>query len=335
MSYVLKKNYIEAGLQATSGVSGHYRITAHKLDGRSRVVADWFENLILDTGLIQMGLTGFITSCSVGTGNAEPVTTQTSLQSLLATTTTKNTRTFGVNSGLPYYGWSQVVFRFPVGAAAGNISEVGVGWTASNLFSRSLIKDVGGNPTSINILSDEVLDVTYQLRQYAPASDVTQVINVSGTNHTVTIRPYMAASSRVGWDSFLTTGDVSSMLGQVACAITGNYAYMSNLVVYDASHSLVTSVTSIPYNGTTNKAYNSASSAGYMFNSTYLNDKVARGGVALGLNDGNFSEGIALLTVPTVNLGHYQVGFNPPILKTASHTLRVDLTIGWDRYTPV
>ena len=145
----------------------------------------------------------------------------------------------------------------------------------------------------------------------------------------------MVTSSTVGWDSFASSSSIDYMLGQTVCAITGNYDYTANLIVYDTSHSLVTPVTNIPYNGTTNKADPSKSTMGNTFNSTYLNDKVARGGVALGLNDGNFSGGIALLTVPTINLGHYQVGFNPPIPKTASHTLRVDLTIGWDRYTPI
>jgi hypothetical protein len=163
-----------------------------------RVVADWFPNLITNQGLdylvddnevftnILPATTWAFVYCSVGTGNTTPAFTDTSLANFLVHTTTRLS-TVGdvVTSGSPYYKSWVTTFRFAEGDAAGNLAEVGVGWASNTLFSRALILDGVGSPTTITILSDEVLDVEYEYRVYPKETDVTGTVvftgNIGGT----------------------------------------------------------------------------------------------------------------------------------------------------------
>ena len=48
----------------------------------------------------------------------------------------------------------------------GDVAEVGFFNTSSVLFSRALIKDSEGNPTTLTLLADEQLFITYEFRKY-------------------------------------------------------------------------------------------------------------------------------------------------------------------------
>jgi len=52
-----------------------------------------------------------------------------------------------------------------------------------------LIRDNLGNPTSFPVQSDEQFQGTYELRFYAPESDVVADISLSGVTYTTTTRP--------------------------------------------------------------------------------------------------------------------------------------------------
>ncbi len=97
-----------------------------------------------------MGSVGdYMSTCMVGSGNAAPAETDTALQ---ARASTSNINVQSNNSNVsPRYGWRRRTFRFAAGAAAGNLSEVGVGWTTTAVFSRALILDGSGNPTTITV----------------------------------------------------------------------------------------------------------------------------------------------------------------------------------------
>jgi len=66
------------------------------------------------------------------------------------------------------FGWSRGVRTFARGAAAGNISELSTGTSANNtsVLARALVRDDMGNPTTITVLSDEVLTVTWEWRKW-------------------------------------------------------------------------------------------------------------------------------------------------------------------------
>ena len=68
---------------------------------------------------------------------------------------------------------------------------------------RALILDGGGSPTTLTILSDETLDVTYTIRVYPPTTDVTGSITLDGVSYGYTIRPCNVSTSGTGsyyWD---------------------------------------------------------------------------------------------------------------------------------------
>ena len=159
------------------GLEGLFRLQTFKKDS-TEVVNDtgWFNNMILNTGLNQMISTNdYLAYACVGTG-ANPVTaTQTTLQTFLVNSAEGSSIGGGI-TGNPYYSFQRVRYQFPVGSAAGNLTEVGIrGGTTGNLFSRALIRDNLGNPTTFTVLGDEILQVTYELRCYPNQDDV--VIN--------------------------------------------------------------------------------------------------------------------------------------------------------------
>lgn len=170
-------------------VAGRYKLVAHKLDGSSRDVTPWFNNLILDGGLEKMASAGTMNKCRVGTGTAQPTVGDTALAAQLAEADI-HTSTDGYDSVNNLYAFRRITYRFAVGTATGNISEVGVGWSdgGNGLFSRSRIKDSGGNDTTITILSDEILDVIYEFRIYRPTADASVTFSISGTSYSGTLR---------------------------------------------------------------------------------------------------------------------------------------------------
>jgi hypothetical protein len=128
---------------------GRYKLRKHK----ERVViheTPWFDNIILDSGLNRWGTGTIIAGAALGTGTTPPVAGNTQLETLgVYTATTGTGHNTGSNSGVsPYPASLTVVYRTPVAVAAVNYTEVGVGWTSTNMFSRALILDGGGAPTS-------------------------------------------------------------------------------------------------------------------------------------------------------------------------------------------
>lgn len=260
-----------------AGCEGYYTLTAHKVDAvgnviSSRKLAGPFKNLIVDQGLDRMGDHDFyIYSCQVGSGNATPDPADTSLQTWVAGvngvfSTNKTVQA----SSAPYYVALINTYRFGVGVAAGNLSEVGVGWGTSGatLYSRALIVDSGGTPTTITVLSDEVLDVTYELRVYPPTTDVTGTITISGNDYDYIIRACSinqaksavgvgwgsesnsGSSAGLGWGQEAYSGAISTIFSQpsgqiggassrTAAAYTGGTYYRDLQYVYS-----ITSVTS-------------------------------------------------------------------------------------------
>ncbi|WP_411686909.1 hypothetical protein [Acinetobacter indicus] len=157
-----------------------------------------FHNLVLTTGLARMAVGNWVDRCVVGTGNSTPVASQVALDNFLASTTTTAagvSDTGGIQvTTAPYYWFGRRTWRFGVGTAVGNISEVGLGWGNTTLWNRALIRDELGNPTTITVLSDEYLDVISEVRVFPSESESTinlkdKLGNVIST-HSVKVMPY-------------------------------------------------------------------------------------------------------------------------------------------------
>ena len=289
------------------GLEGLFRLQTFKKDS-TEVVKDtgWFNNLILDSGLNMMGTSStYMQYACVGTGSNPPSAAQTSLQTFLVNSNANNgsITTIGVVGANPYYSFQRNTFQFPVGSAAGNLTEVGVrGATNGNIFSRALILDNLGNPTTFTVLGDEILQVTYELRCYPKQDDVVinNVESSPGVTHTVTIRPCNSTSNFIYYYAapFITSVHTAAIYTGAITAITTSPS--GNI----GSGSLVT----LPY------VQNSFKS---QFSATWS------------VNSGN-SNNINSCYIGTYT-GLFQVGFSPPLVKTSSDILRLDFELSWGR----
>ena len=299
------------------GLSGRFLLEAVNAEtGERRFLAE-FDNLITDAGMNKLGSAGatkVISHVQVGTGSTAPATTDTSLASYLDGTD----RSFAISStygGSPTYHTETVYsWEFDQGAAAGNLSEIGVGWAVSgSLFSRALIVDGAGSPTTVTVTSIEFLAVTYKLRMYPPTTDVTGSISMGGVSYDYIIRPSGAGGG--GWQRH------------------GDYGYASiNSVVKfgQAYNGNIGPITGSP-SGTV-AASTWFTSAAYVNNSYKLTMTSS-----MGISEGNLVGGIRTIVVPLVSASGYarqmswQCQFDPAIPKDNTKTLSLTFEVAWAR----
>ena len=261
-------------------------------------------NMIVRTGLNAMGnANNLIRTCVVGTDSTTVSVEDTALGAQIASTTTVQTETYGAQSSAPYFRWYRRTFRFAQGAAAGNLAEVGIKVDDGTLFSRALIVDSAGNPTTLSILADEYLDVTYEFRTYAETVDNIINLTVNGTGYTATLRSANVTSGS-DWQQY---GIASSS---------------------NSYHTF--------YNGSIGTITENPSGESYQHGSSlrgsYVPNAFERTFIfSAGLNNANFTGGVKSIYLVT-SQGNFQVEFSPAIPKNNYMILTIDLTLQWSRY---
>lgn len=286
-----------------------------------------FYNLITDAGLnfVSVGCNVSLATqyCKVGTSSTPP---------------TVNDITLGAQTGSvspigkapsraiqyttePYYSNHQRVYTFAVGAVSGNLTEIGFfsASTGGTMWSRALIKDSGGNPTTLTLLSTEQLKVTYTVRRYIPSLLTGSfTLNTNGTGSTInyTITPSNISNFASPWwnaDCYCST------------VYTGVYPYETN--VLGAITSTPGDVTTIA--GETREAYIQGS-----FQDLFYVKILASGA--------NFATGIGSISFWTIvydggsgddTFTGYQCSFSPKIMKTSSQMLTIGIKLSWGRTT--
>ena len=290
-------------------LTGFYRIVVRRPDQTPRTDTGWFANLVTDAGLNRIGTGTWMDRCEVGTSNAAPSVNDTALAGPLAVTSTLVSSTYGAQGSAPYYGYRTVTYSFAAGTATGNIAEVGVGWNGG-LFSRALTVDGNGNPTQITVLADEELEVSYQVRIYPPLTDTVYTATLAGVSTTCTARAAAVTSGTpYAWG-----------LQGVAIEICTNGITSSPQVFSEA----IGTITSSP-GGTSGNSTGRSSAA-------YVNNSLERAFTAnWPMANGNFTLGITAVQFHTTGFGSYQIGFNPPIMKTALDALSMGFKVTWSR----
>ena len=289
-------------------LKGFYTLNVGVPGKPPRLIIGPFPNLITDSGLNRLGSGNVMDLCSVGTGSTPPSVTDNALVSTLATTTDLLSSTAGAQSSEPYYGYRLNRYYFQPGTVTGNIAEVGVGWNGG-LFSRALTADEEGDPAVITVLASEGLEVTYEVRLYPPDTDDIYTETLAGVTRTCTARAALATSGNVsaGW-GFGGTGAVISATDNAP-------------IIYEGD---IGSITSTPAGFSAVSASRSTSA--------YSNNSLQRDMTALWtLASGNFASGISSVMLYTVGMGAYQIGFDPPIAKTADHQLSMTFRLAWQR----
>jgi hypothetical protein len=250
----------------------------------------------------------YLNNCQVGSGSNAPAFTNTGLQTFIASTANATSTINSTLSISPYYAERATVFRFAEGVAAGNLAEVGVGWSASNgfLFSRALILDGMGAPTTITILSDETLDVSYSFRFYPKLiDDIGTTIftgNIGGSYD------WIFRAAQVGTVNWVTAAARLNM-GIVTSALlkTGDIGTITN-----EPGGIVATPTTAAL--------------------SYVNDSFERGfTISAGLTVANLVGGIRSF-VATFGIGKFQLQFDPAIPKTSSDLLSFVIKHSWGRF---
>lgn len=299
-------------------VAGRYRLRTYKAK-TGKLVEDtgWFDNLISTIGLNRIGTAGSWTYTYVGAGSTAPNVVDTKMQTLIASSTVVAPTGNSANvqyAVSPYYGYSLVNRRFNTGVATGTVAEVGIGWVANSidgLYSRSLVLDSGGSPTTIVVLSDEVLDVAYEHRLYMPMTDVAGSLTISGTTYNTTTR--VAQATSVGW--------------------SGQYLIQYGIVGQGAP-----SLT--PWRGslgpiTGDPTGTSSTGAGGTWESYINNSKERAFNVNFPLAAGNIASGFNIFKMHNdYASGYYQTLLDGYVLKDATKVMNIRAKVAWDRYTP-
>jgi hypothetical protein len=306
-------------------VSGHFTLRRLGPDGRCRQQLE-FDNLITDMGLDQIFTApayaygyGYPTAaCAVGTGNTPPANTDTALASWLASTGGgSNQGTAAYVAGPPAYWKNVLTYRFGTGIAAGNLTEIGIfptNLTATSLGARALILDGGGAPTTLVVLADEILDVTYERRIYLDTTDTAGTFSVNGVSYNTVQRLFGISAP--------------PQLGNALHNVTDGDAWVLNA-----------------FAGALGTVLTQPSGANYRLpyavqTSAYVNgDHHFDCNWTIDVTNANFGAGgIKAMTFETY-MHKFQCSFIDPLTsngipKVAGQKLYVNYRFSWDRYTP-
>lgn len=216
------------------GVEGFFHIRLFDKHGKLKRELG-FHNLITDLGLNGIGGNGtsWANGFYLGTGTAAPSVSDTALS---GTTfgMTEPTKVIGNSSGSPWHSWITYTKTSARGAAAGIWTEIGLGRSVSALWSRELIRDGNGDPTSLTVLSTDYLTLSYTLRVYPSDTDVTGVKTISGVDYDYIVRRYSVgylADRLIGGNWVSTAGIVYGYDGAfnaAGAAPSGNSSYASS-----------------------------------------------------------------------------------------------------------
>lgn len=307
------------------GLEGRFKIEKRKVGSDELIeVAPWQDNLILNRGLDAFGnaqqrdLDGWMYALAVGSGSTPPSVTDTGLVAKVAqaerSTASGATTSGRVLSPVPY-GWYRKTYEFSAGSAAGNLSELGLKYyTNDNLLNtRALIKDSSGQPTTITVLSDEILIITYEVRVYVDMTDKTFNATIKGVDTTITVRPmtindtdswwqpsFDLAFSDYIWGYYWYYGGTGLGVGPNTGKPSGTLETYSNVAL--------TTHTYVPgsYRFETSGNMTIQNGAGRTFTAATSVSSI----------------------IP------FQVGFSPGWTKTNAETVALRMAVSWGRYTP-
>jgi len=308
------RRFVDVGMpQNKVAAKGRYQLRKLKNGIYTGEETPWFDNLILDSGLNRWGTGAIIAGAAIGTGATAPNASETALVTQTHYTTTTGTghnaiTALGVS---PYNNTRTFVYRTTLGALNGNYSEVGVGWASGSMFSRALILDGGGSPTTISVASDEQLDIVYQLSVFPPLTDFTDTVTISAVNYDVIGRSAMVNT---------TSGAIGSWAVQTGSAFTlstpsGAFAYAA-----DITSDLTTGISG------------SASAGGTPTTDSYSNLSLQRtGNVNNGLTQANVSGGIKSVMSLWGTHSAFKYSFDPVIPKDGTKTLVLNFSVTWAR----
>lgn len=299
-----------------------------------------FDNLITNQGLDRL-YEGGSTYCFVGTNSSAPSVLNSQLGGYVNNTNTRisNSLTYG-SQAEGYWAQRTVTWRFGQGGAAGNLSEVGIGWLISSagglteeqrhrVFSRALIVDSNNVPVTITVLADEYLEVTYSLRHYPYiGADVTRTLSIAGTTYEYTMRPSGLVDSNTHVIDFQGDMDKNEANTAFFNAYTGKAAETPPTLSAVTASSMLTPGPALAPGSVVRGTYTPGS-----FTKTHT--------ITWGLSQGNGTWGIrgqyfgtgGNVSSPSLK-SRWQSTLDQPIPKDDTKVLSMKMSFSWGRYTP-
>ena len=207
----------------------------------------------------------------------------------------------------------------------GNVSELATGWQASgnnSIYSRALIRDENGNPTSITVLEDEQLRVSWEHRWYFSLTPVTGVIANSG-NKGGSYEWAIAPARLNEWE--LAGAQIWQFPPYGTNVSDWTYGLSGVTGWGNATGGLAGGVAASPAGSvsTVNGPTPNSIILRFSFN-------VSQGNNTAGLNGFHFR----LRGLSGANTMFFKAIIDPPILKTSEDFLEIDVQLEWHRYEP-
>lgn len=298
-------------IELKNELSGYFTVSKGT-DPDNMVEVASFPNLITDAGLLRYGSdSNFIRYCNIGSSSTTPTVSDTTLINRLYYSEYTISENTGANNTDPNarYVYGRRTIRFNPQGVPYTIAEVGFGWnTTGSVFNRALVVDGGGYPTTISVLDNEYIDITYELRLYPPTTDSTGTLTPTGKD--VVPRNWTA---RAAGDS----GNISYyVFGWSLHGGPGLYSMHA-------------------YGGSIGTLYSTPTvfvDAVYTADSYTINPVIPEITYSkkFKLTEGNSALGIKSLLVTGVGY-YYQIGFDAPFMKTNTDEITFTFKISWGR----
>lgn len=307
------------------GLSGRYKLEQYSEDGEIKFSSE-FNNLITDDGLTMMGTfeaigtNGYMQWVSLNGNNTTPMPDEGVEAGDVEYRSSTTTRTADTYIDSPEQGGVlSRRFILPALTSSQNFSSILVGMLFSSagrrLFSRALIRDPQGEPTTITGLTGDVFVVTYDL-EFIPQGEVSgtlELIGAKGGTYGWTARPANIDSFTDAASNNFLGSRLRAAMNAVGTTSATNRTYTGDLgpstgvptgTVNTATTDLVADVTSLAEEHRTLITYRNGNRA----HPTTISCYVCRMGPFC-----------------------YQIQFFPPIVKTNPGILEFNFEIQWGR----
>ena len=310
------------------GMTGEFRCVVKKSDGSTKIDTGYQKNLILDQGLdffggVNGGVNGnnMMAYCVIGSGNSKPSYTQNKLDTTIAGVSGADFSSkydYDASRDGNLYKTNKVRKYTFNGLNNVNISEVGLASKFSSsidyyLCTRALIKDTQGVPTTITVLSGEILEIYYKLWAVYDTTDKTGTLNLlDGVGGSIAYN-YKTRLARVGSGGF-NAG--------VSIGLNSAYTYIYYSAGVDLSVITATpSGTSSQISSYTENPYQKGSYK-QVFNLSCATSTANGNNRVLFINFTGF---------------YWQIRFgsvadDSPITKTSTQSLTIPVEVSWGRY---
>lgn len=310
------------------GMSGHFRLEVRDAVSHEVKHVRDFDNLITNQGLNGYGLSNdryLLNICHVGTGTSAPSVNDVGMNVPLATTSGVQ-ETKHIAPVAPEWISHRVNrYRFAVGAATGNVTEVGIGGEYY-FWSRALVVDELGNPSPVTVLPNEYLDVIYTLRMYPNLDDIPFSFELGGVTYSGTARPQNIQESHIS--------------GSTNIAVNGGIVPNSGIEIFTAYNGgNLGNINQGPQNYTRSVS-NFVSS--YSINEYIMGSYQRDFTMTLGLDAANIG-GIDMVSICPRGVGNYgtigsqlalqtQIKFDKTIPKDNTNSIKFVLRAKWNRH---